>query len=130
MSILDFSSSNCHQKREFVTNINVRGIIYSIYLWEDDAYKDEFPESLAHTTSHPAEIHFSKSHRDLITIKHELFHCFLASCFVGAWDTESSANLEEVACEVFSHFDEEIADLALSVEKKLNLTKGESSGDS
>lgn len=104
---------------EFLMKIDVRGLDYKVFLWEDNKYFSRFRGSYAHTTSNPYEIHFCKQYSTLAIIKHELFHCFLASCFVDSWENEDSKNLEEVACDVFGLFDEKIRDLALSIENSI-----------
>lgn len=111
-------------KKYFVKSIDVRGIKYEIYLYPETEFKDRFPNCLAEMSENPFEIRFNEEHIEKDVIKHELFHCYMASCFLTSQEELTSGDAEEVACDVFAYFSTAILDEAervyLSLKAELN----------
>lgn len=84
--------------------LDVRGLPYKIFLYSNNEYKKRHPGSYACMVEVDKEIHFNVQYRDLKTIRHEVAHAYIKSCFLDYTDETSVADFEEVVCEVISHF--------------------------
>lgn len=113
------------QNAHYVNELNVRGIVYSIYLYPHYIFKKKFPDCNAIMDEEAREIHFSEKYRDVATVRHELFHAYVKACFYDYIPNPTAEGLEEIACETFSHFAEEITDNANLIRFELDRVKKE-----
>ena len=88
-----------------VLEIDVRGMMYKVFLWPKDEYQKFMPGSMACMSLVDLSLHFSEQFPDLKTIKHEVAHAFIKSNFMDYTNNLEADDLEEVACEVIAHFD-------------------------
>lgn len=105
-----------------IGEIGIRGIKYKIFLYPKSLYCGRNPGQEAHMTTSPPELHFCEEYCTLETIKHEIFHCFVRSCFTQAMSDLTSDDLEEVACEMFAHFGVTMLQMAQEIEQLINET--------
>ncbi len=100
-------------------DIDVRGITYKICLLSDKKYKKLHPDTEACMLVDEREIHFNERYHELTTIKHEIAHAFIKSCFLDLIDEVSISDFEEVVCEVISHFDYKMIEISENIQKEI-----------
>jgi hypothetical protein len=83
---------------------------------DDDVIADEGNE--AETDFDKREIYFRKEGVKLVTVKHELFHLFFSYTFTDTANLEQ-IQVEEIACEIYSHQSEKIDALSKEVYEEL-----------
>jgi len=107
-----------------IDEIDIRGLKYKICLYPKSIFNARYPNTLAQVEEEPFIMRFCQENLQLSVIKHELFHCFMASCFLSTQSEISPGDTEEVACDVFAYLSDEIIEKALFIE---NLLKTEES---
>lgn len=65
----------------------------------DKLHNPEGEQNAAMTIPTRYEVHFSKSHWDLVNVRHELMHCFYAMAEVNSSDL-SPEQVEETMCSI------------------------------
>lgn len=112
-----------------IGEIDIRGICYEIYLYPLTIFDRRYPNCLAQVEEGPSLMRFCEENLDLVVIKHELFHCYMASCFLTVQPDTSCINVEEVACEIFATFSDKITEKSRELKKMLETeTKRRSDG--
>jgi len=86
-----------------IGEIDIRGISYKICLYPKSIFNSRYPNTLAQVEEEPFIMRFCEENQQLTVIKHELFHCYMASCFLSAQNDMVPENVEEVACDVFAY---------------------------
>lgn len=108
-----------------VAQVDIRGIDYKIYLYPQDVYDKLYPGSMANVDTIDMQFRFSEKNRDLMTVRHEVAHAFIASCFYSAIEDGTADGLEEVVCEVISYFAEKMIQISNEIKKQLDIAKGD-----
>lgn len=91
-----------HSHNTLVCNVQIRGIKFEVHLYEDSEYPDG-EDSFALCEQQERRLVFKKSHIKETTIKHELFHGYIAASLVPDSDMTIEI-MEELACEIFEQF--------------------------
>lgn len=102
-----------------IGKIDIRGTSYNIFLYPYSLYKNRHHDSEAHMTQNPPQMHFCDKYMEYGTVSHELFHCYVKSCFYDFVVNSNAEDLEEIACEIFANFGEEIIEKAKKITELL-----------
>ena len=113
-----------------VMEIDVRGVLYKVYLYPKQLFNSRHHGSEAIHTQSPSSMQFSEQYCTLTHVSHELFHAYLASSFFHCQVNQAAEDLEEVACETFAQFshviNKQADDILEALKKELNRRKNES----
>jgi len=102
-----------------IAKLNVRGIVYEICLYPKSVFNSRYPNTLAQVEEEPFVMRFCEAHIRPRVIKHELFHCYMASCFLSTQSDLSPQDAEEVACDVFAYLSDQILEAAQELQQVL-----------
>lgn len=108
-----------------LTNVVVRGMVTKVYLQSPKNYYKHAPKnSVAYIDWESRTIYFQTGDISKETIRHELTHAFIKASFTEQIPNLSLEQIEEVFCEVVSHFGPTIISMANKMHKEmLYLTK-------
>ena len=104
---------------KLLMKVDVRGLEYKVYLYDNQTYARLHPGSSACMVDSDREIHFNEKYHELSTIKHEVAHAFIKSCFLDYTDEICVSDFEEVVCEVIAHFDEKMIKISESIHNSI-----------
>jgi len=105
-----------------IGKVDIRGTEYKIFLYPKSVYCKRHPGQEAHMTTSPPEMQFCEGYCTLETIQHEVFHCFVRSCYTQAMSDLTVYDLEEVACEMFANFGVNMLVISQEIEQLINNT--------
>lgn len=102
-----------------ITEIDIRGLKYKVCLYPKSIFNSRYPNTLAQVEEEPFIMRFCEENLQLNVIRHELFHCYMASCFLSTQTDISPGDTEEVACDVFAYLVDDILEMSYKLEEIL-----------
>jgi len=102
-----------------IGELDIRGLKYKICLYPKSIFNSRYPNTMAQVEEEPFIMRFCEENLQLSVIRHELFHCYMASCFLSTQNEMTAENVEEVACDVFAYLTSDIMKKAYKLEEML-----------
>lgn len=103
-----------------LTNIEVRGFATKIYLQSREDYDKDAPDdSTAYIEWGKRSIYFNVEDFSKETIRHELTHAYIKASFTEQIPDLTLEQIEEIFCEVVSHFGINIIKQANDIHKEI-----------